>query len=688
MLHQPRSQPHCPASMASHSVSHHATLAEASMMSVDPRTPTKAFHRDSKLFQQAGIYDCKTSSRGSPSVRPTQQHRSSMSQYAEFSDAKSKHVSPFEPDMHCNSPSPDNLDMSPNSPHWNQLEVEMDRGSDSVNARQRPQHSSASSYQPLRMSVAAHENGPVTKNGKSAAKRLGLKVNVAAQLAEEPVKASFELSEWGTLKLPGFEINQNGIKLCDRAPSSSRALSDQRRRYSQQQQQQQQQPVYRSIQASRQTSDPTPLNRFHPTSVSNSVTQQQQQQQQQQNDVTSSGSIIHASFVKSLAQLAKFGDLGRGACSTVIKALHMPTLRLVAVKRFNVFDRSKRKQLIKELTALASMNKVPHMIEFYGAFFDGSGRVSLILEYMNRTSLQEVMQNVGPLSDTMLQRVAIQLVRGLHHMHKHHLVHRDIKPANVLINHKAEVKIADFGILRELHHSQDMASSYVGTTMYMSPERINNASYGPPADIWSLGMLLYALARGQAPFDPSLGYFGIARRITQNPTPDLSPELFSPPLVSFIHACLAADPAERATAADLLSHPFLAFIDNTWSPKHCPFSQRTVSDTTDMRNMLKVLVESKYAPPAMYRDTKQDRGWLITISRETGVPLATVVKQFRALYMHYCQMHNVTIPDAIERLEPPPSNHQLQKHRHGESEMAVNGPISSRLRPRRALSRP
>ena len=90
---------------------------------------------------------------------------------------------------------------------------------------------------------------------------------------------------------------------------------------------------------------------------------------------------------------------------------------------------------------------------------------------------------------------------GLEFLHKTlKVIHRDIKPSNMLINSEGEVKIADFGVSAQLENSLEQRSTWVGTTMYMSPERLKGDNYTTDSDLWSLGLTLVEGATGREPF--------------------------------------------------------------------------------------------------------------------------------------------------------------------------------------------
>ena len=163
------------------------------------------------------------------------------------------------------------------------------------------------------------------------------------------------------------------------------------------------------------------------------------------------------------------GVLGHGASSVVHKALHVPTLRLVAQKKIPVFDDEKRHQMVRELRALyhnlvplTSLEwnststahddgdgqrptrgpSCPCIVSFYDAYMDPHlGNISIIVEYMDGGSLQDIVDTGGCDCESVLANISFRVLTGLAFLHARHQIHRDIKPANLLINHLGHVKV-------------------------------------------------------------------------------------------------------------------------------------------------------------------------------------------------------------------------------------------------------
>eukprot|EP01034_Spumella_vulgaris_P034737 gene34737-42845_t len=146
--------------------------------------------------------------------------------------------------------------------------------------------------------------------------------------------------------------------------------------------------------------------------------------------------------------------LGQGASSMVYKALDLTDMKLVALKMIQVSDKDKRAQMVRELSALFQLlretsrrvsyhaaNKLvrkpeKYIVDFYDAFSNlEDGMVSLMIEYMDGGSLQDIADQGGCDDEPTLANIAIQALKGLHFLHSCGQIHRDLKPANFLISH-------------------------------------------------------------------------------------------------------------------------------------------------------------------------------------------------------------------------------------------------------------
>jgi len=246
--------------------------------------------------------------------------------------------------------------------------------------------------------------------------------------------------------------------------------------------------------------------------------------------------------------------IGRGSSSIVLHGVHGPTGTPLALKVINLFDRSKREQLIREIVTLYDA-ECPSLITFYGAFYR-EGSITIALEYMDGGSLANVLAQVGPIPERILASMAFQILWGLAYLKHDKRVHRDLKPSNLLINSRGEVKVTDFGVSAELQSSIAMCGTFVGTFKYMSPERIRNRPYSYMSDIWSLGLVLMECATGRYPFHEHANCIEVAQTILDADIPAL-PKGFSAEFTGFLEQCLHKNPDTRLPAEVLLGSPWL-----------------------------------------------------------------------------------------------------------------------------------
>lgn len=291
------------------------------------------------------------------------------------------------------------------------------------------------------------------------------------------------------------------------------------------------------------------------------------------------------------SEMCVFGTIGAGASSVVCKAIHIPTHRLLALKRINVFEKDKRHQLLNEIRTLCEAPASPGLVEFFGAFYSpDSGQISIALEYMDGGSLADVVQVTKTIPENILSAITKRVLQGMQFLHlDRRMVHRDIKPANLLLNLNGEPKITDFGISTGLDHSLAMCATFVGTVTYMSPERIANQNYSFPADIWSLGLALLECGTGTFPYTADKGPINLMLQVMEDPAPTL-PAGYSSEFQSFVNDSLEKDPFKRPPAEVLLTHPFITKHEHE-DVDLAGYIQNVVNPTErlkDLSNMLMV----------------------------------------------------------------------------------------------------
>lgn len=292
-----------------------------------------------------------------------------------------------------------------------------------------------------------------------------------------------------------------------------------------------------------------------------------------------------------LEDLVQLGKLGSGNSGTVMKVLHVPSSRVLAKKTIMIEQNNEivKRQIYRELTIMRSIGEHRNVVEFYGAFnitsdvaVNGGNEVIILMEYMNCGSLDTISRTYNSLkvrgavrqsescplqtwfsNPVITSRIAYSVLNGLNYLYENYkIIHRDIKPSNVLINSRGQIKICDFGVSRKLNNS--IADTFVGTSTYMSPERIQGNKYTTKGDVWSLGLMLIELLTGEFPLgghkDTPDGILDLLQRIVNEPAPKLPSvvaDVLPQPMVAFIARCCVKDESERGSLQELLQHPFI-----------------------------------------------------------------------------------------------------------------------------------
>ncbi|KAL8704342.1 MAG: hypothetical protein Q9201_002493 [Fulgogasparrea decipioides] len=256
-------------------------------------------------------------------------------------------------------------------------------------------------------------------------------------------------------------------------------------------------------------------------------------------------------------------ELGAGNGGTVSKVMHTATKVIMAKKVIHVEAKKEtRKQIVRELHIMHDCTS-PNIVTFYGAFLHDNGDVVMCMEYMDCGSLDRISKDFGPVRVDVLGKIAEAVLGGLNYLYEvHRIMHRDIKPSNVLVSSRGFIKLCDFGVSGELVNS--IADTFVGTSTYMAPERIQGAKYSIKSDVWSVGLTLMELAIGRFPFDASdaaagdrasagpMGILDLLQQIVHEPAPTLpQSDAFPPILDQMIQKCLLKIPDERPTPRQL-----------------------------------------------------------------------------------------------------------------------------------------
>jgi len=203
-------------------------------------------------------------------------------------------------------------------------------------------------------------------------------------------------------------------------------------------------------------------------------------------------------------------EVGRGAYASVRVGLHKPSNMKVAIKVYpkeKILEPNRQKSVRREIKIMERMNH-PNIIKIYDTI-ETRNYVNIIMEYIDGKSLYHFLkaQPQRRIKEKHAFHIFKQLISALDYCHSRCITHRDIKLENVLIDKNANVKLIDYGFTTCFPNNQKV-KMFCGTTSYMAPEIVlRKEYYGPPVDIWALGVLLYALLCGELPFNGKFLFF-------------------------------------------------------------------------------------------------------------------------------------------------------------------------------------
>lgn len=196
----------------------------------------------------------------------------------------------------------------------------------------------------------------------------------------------------------------------------------------------------------------------------------------------------------------------------------------------------------------------PHIARLYEVVVTELN-VYLVLEYCPGNELYDHICRHGPLPVEKAQKIFTQLVGAVAYIHSKSCVHRDLKLENVLLDKRDNVKLIDFGFTREYEGKASYLQTFCGTVCYSAPEMLKGEKYAAEkVDVWGLGIILYALLKGELPFDDDDDTATKSKILKDDPQ---YPSTFPESAVSLISKLLSKRPFHRPTLADVLADPFL-----------------------------------------------------------------------------------------------------------------------------------
>eukprot|EP00026_Physarum_polycephalum_P003632 Phypoly_transcript_03645.p1 GENE.Phypoly_transcript_03645~~Phypoly_transcript_03645.p1 ORF type:complete len:738 (+),score=143.90 Phypoly_transcript_03645:152-2365(+) len=257
--------------------------------------------------------------------------------------------------------------------------------------------------------------------------------------------------------------------------------------------------------------------------------------------------------------LYKLGrTLGEGTYGKVKLGTHMYTGQEVAVKIMRPHETNNRAEVEREISVLKLL-KHPNIVQLFEVIEDENGRIFLVLELVAGGELFDYIVARGRVKEKEARKFFRQIISGVEYCHANLVVHRDLKPENLLLDVDGNVKINDFGFSNLISPGK-LFNTFCGSPIYAPPEIILEKEYvGPTVDIWSMGVILYALVNGQLPW--RLGKNGriididklLAGQFENSASANLTKGV-----KDLMNRMIVADPKNRATLDEVRNHPWIS----------------------------------------------------------------------------------------------------------------------------------
>ena len=262
---------------------------------------------------------------------------------------------------------------------------------------------------------------------------------------------------------------------------------------------------------------------------------------------------------KYIGQFVLGERLGQGTFGIVVLGTHQITGEKVAVKildKEKILQETDKFRLEREIKILKNMrhNNIVHLYDVK----ETPTSLYIIMEYIPGKELFDYIIYNKRLSELEACKFYQQIISGIEYLGKIKVVHRDIKPENLLLDNKNDIKIVDFG-LSNSYPKNELLTTACGSPCYAAPEMINGERYyGLKTDIWSSGIVLYAMLCGNLPFEEADNE-KLYKKITAGKFK--TPNFLSDSAKDFLHRILTTDPKNRITIPQMKKHPWFNLIN-------------------------------------------------------------------------------------------------------------------------------
>ena len=257
----------------------------------------------------------------------------------------------------------------------------------------------------------------------------------------------------------------------------------------------------------------------------------------------------------TLGPIVLENELGTGSYARVFRAKVLESNLPVAVKIFDpdICQDPEESAAIRQEFDL--MQKISHpLIADVYSIFEYQGSICYIMELIDGQTLLDYVNLGGPVPEPLAKKYAVQLLLILEYLHSHSISHRDLKCENIIIDRFDNVHLIDFGFARQARPGTGLFQTTCGSPAYIAPEIIAEAPYDVRVDIWSFGVVLYAIIIGKLPF----AHENVTEMMRQISCDEpVFPDTISPILRDLLVRLLDKDPAKRITIDEIKEHVWM-----------------------------------------------------------------------------------------------------------------------------------
>ncbi len=256
--------------------------------------------------------------------------------------------------------------------------------------------------------------------------------------------------------------------------------------------------------------------------------------------------------IKRFGRYEIVAELGRGAMGVVYKARDPQIDRLVAVKTVSMWRQEQEEETefrLRFLNEAQAAGRLHHagIVSIFDVGENPENKDPyIVLEYVSGESLSRIMAREKKLPLARALQLAEEIAQALDYAHAQGVVHRDIKPGNILVTEDGHAKIADFGIAKLNLAHFTLPGRVMGTPAYMAPEQLSGEGVDGRSDLFSLGVILYAMVTGHSPFQGNSATTVCFKVANREPVAASAFDLAVPPeLDEVISRAMAKDPEQR-----------------------------------------------------------------------------------------------------------------------------------------------